>query len=156
MIRTLLWLTFLTTTVPGFIKAQENSGGDTKAVEHLRNEVLRIEEERNQALQKGDAAALERIYTDDLVYTNALGYVLTKAQHLADIRTRNLKLSSFKHSDVEVRVHGNTGIVTGISTSRVEYEGTASSSPRRYINVYVRENGLWRCAAHVETPAAKQ
>lgn len=156
MMRAILLLTLLTAAVPGSTKDKEATDGDTKAGGGIKNEVLRIEELRNLALQKGDVAALDRLYTDDLVYTNATGRVLTKAEHLTDIKTRKLRLASLKHNDVEVHVHGTTGIVTGVSTSLVEYQGTVSSSPRRYVNVYVKDNGLWRCAVHFETPAAKQ
>jgi ketosteroid isomerase-like protein len=156
MIRVLLLLTLLAMPIPGSTKDRETTGRGTKTGGDIKSEVLGIEEQRNVALQRGDADALDRIYTDDLVYTNALGYVLTKAQHLSDVRTRKLRMTSIKHSDVEVRVHGTTGIVTGVSTSSVEYQGTASSSPRRYLNVYVKDGRLWRCAVHFETPAAKQ
>jgi ketosteroid isomerase-like protein len=154
MLRWVLLLNLLVITASAIARTQE-SGGKDPQIADVKNEVLKIEEERNQALQDGDAESLDRIYTDDLAYTNARGYVLTKAQHLADIKAKNLKLSSIKHSDVEVRVHGSTGIVTGVSTSLVEYKGVASSSPRRYVNVYVKENGLWRCAVHFETNAAQ-
>ena len=153
MSRWVLLLSLLMIATLALVTAQQSLGKDAQAIEDLKDEVLKIEEDRNQALQKGDADALDHIYSDDLVYTNARGYVLTKAQHLADVRTRNLRMASFNHSDVEVRVHGNTGIVTGTSTSLVEYKGVASSSPRRYVNVYVKENGLWRCAVHFETNA---
>src|ERR1700692_965597 len=154
MLRWVLLLNLLVITASDFARTQE-SGGKDPQIGDVKNEVLKIEEERNQALQDGDAESLDRIYTDDLAYTNARGYVLTKAQHLADIRAKNLKLSSIKHSDVEVRVHGSTGIVAGVSTSLVECKGVASSSPRRYVNVYVKENGRWRCAVHFETNAAQ-
>jgi ketosteroid isomerase-like protein len=154
MLRWVLLLNLLVITASGFATTQESDRKDPQ-IGDMNNEILKIEEERNQALQDGDAESLDRIYTDDLAYTNARGFVLTKAQHLADIKAKNLKLSSIKHSDVEVRVHGSTGIVTGVSTSLVEYKGVASSSPRRYVNVYVKENGLWRCAVHFETNAAQ-
>ena len=125
------------------------------AMENAKDEVLKIEEERNQALQKNDVEALSRIYADDVVYTNATGALLTKAQHLADLKGKGLNFRSFKHDDVQVRVHGDMGIVTGISTSAVDYHGTVSSSPRRFMNVYVRQEGRWLCEAHVETPVAK-
>ncbi len=99
--------------------------------------------------------ALDRIYADDLVYTNATGALLTKAQHLADLKGRTLNFRSFKHDDVEVHVHGNTGIVTGISTSAVDYKGTVSNSPRRFVNVYSKQDGRWLCVAHMETPVTK-
>jgi ketosteroid isomerase-like protein len=122
---------------------------------NLKDEVMKAEEARNQALPKGDVEALARIYADDLVYTNATGALLTKEQHLADLKGRNLNFRSFKHDDVQVTVHGNTGIVTGISTSAVDYKGTVSSSPRRFVNVYSKEDGRWLCVAHMETPVTK-
>ena len=91
-----------------------------------------------------------------LIYTNALGVTLTKKQHLADIRSRKLQLTTLKHSDVQVRMHGDTGFVSGVSRSMVNFHGNVSESPRKFLNVYVKENGAWRCAVHVETPAAKQ
>ena len=125
------------------------------AADDIKDEVMKAEEARNVALPKGDVAALEHIYSDDLVYTNARGETLTKSQHLADIKGRKLSFVSFKHSDVQVHVYGNTGIVSGISTSAVSYQGTVSSSPRKFMNVYVKQDGRWLCAAHSETPMAQ-
>src|SRR5260370_25965224 len=95
---------------------------------NLKDEVLKAEEARNQALPKGDGEALDRIYADDLVYTNATGALLTKAQHLADLKGSTLNFPSFKHDDVQGHVHGNTGIVTRITTSARDYKSTASNS----------------------------
>ena len=122
---------------------------------NLKDEVIKAEEARNQALPHGDVAALDRIYADDLIYTNATGALLTKAKHLADLKARTLNFRSFKHDDVQVTVHGNTGIVTGISTSAVDYKGTVSSSPRRFVNVYSKQDGRWLCVAHMETPVTQ-
>src|SRR5260370_30431233 len=96
---------------------------------NLKDEVLKAEEARNQALPKGDVEALDRIYADDLVYTNATGALLTKEQHLADLKGRTLNFRSFKHDDVQVTVHGTTVIVTGISPSAVDYNGTLNNTP---------------------------
>src|ERR1700694_2177137 len=95
---------------------------------NLKDEVIKAEEARNQALPHGAVWALDHIYADDLVYTNAKGALLTKDQHLSDLKGRTLNFRSFKHDDVQVTVHGNPGIVTGISTSAVDYKGTVSSS----------------------------
>jgi ketosteroid isomerase-like protein len=117
-----------------------------------KDEVMKAEEARNQALPHGDVTALDHIYADDLIYTNATGALLTKAQHLADLKGRTLNFRSFQHDDFQVTVHGNTGIVTGISTSAVDYKGTVSNSPRRFVNVYAKQDGRWLCVAHMETP----
>jgi hypothetical protein len=60
---------------------------------------MKAEEARNQALPHGDVAALDHIYADDLIYTNATGALLTKAQHLADLKGRTLNFRSFQHDD---------------------------------------------------------
>ena len=118
--------------------------------EDAKDEIMKVEEARNQALQKGDVATLDRIYADDLVYTNASGEILTKAQHLADLKSRGLNFRSFKHEDVQLTVNGDTGFVTGISKSQVEFHGTVSSGSRRFLNVFVKRNGQWLVAAHFE------
>jgi ketosteroid isomerase-like protein len=119
--------------------------------ENASEEILKVDEERNQALQKGDISTLDRIYSDDVIYANASGALLTKAQHLAELKGRTLNFRSFKHEDVQVTVHGDTGALTGISKSVVEYQGSVSSSNRRFLNVFVKKDGRWQCVAHFET-----
>lgn len=114
-------------------------------------EVLKADEVRNDALQKGDVAALDKIYADDLVYANATGALLTKQQHLADVKGKTLHFISFKHEDVKAVVHGDTGLVTGISKSEVEYKGSISKSNRRFLNVFSKRGGNWLCVGHFET-----
>jgi ketosteroid isomerase-like protein len=121
------------------------------AAENATEEVLKADDERNEALQKSDVAALERIYSDDLVYANATGALLTKQQHLADLKGKTLHFISFKHEDVKAVVHGDTGLVTGISKSEVEYKGSVSKSNRRFLNVFSKKNGHWLCVGHFET-----
>lgn len=119
--------------------------------EDAKDEILKVDEERNVALQNGDVATLERLYSDDLVYSNATGARLTKAQHLADLKARTLHFISFKHEDVQAVVHGDSGMVTGVSKSEVEYKGSVSNSNRRFLNVFSKINGRWLVVGHFET-----
>ncbi len=125
---------------------------DTK----LKQEILKISDEREEALAKGDVATLDRIDADDLVYTNWRGVTLTKAEHQADVKARNISFqTNFKHADVQVAIHGNTGIVTGVSSTNVTYKGSNMSGSRKFVNVYVKEEGEWHCVVHFETPVAQ-
>jgi ketosteroid isomerase-like protein len=118
--------------------------------ENAKEEIIKVDDERNQALQKADIATLDRIYSDDLVYTNATGVILTKAQHLAELKGRSLNFVSFKHEDVQVTMHGDAGFLTGISKSVVEYHGSVSHSQRRFLNVFMKKDGQWQVVAHFE------
>jgi ketosteroid isomerase-like protein len=124
---------------------------NASAAENATDEVLKADEVRNEALQNGDVATLEHIYSDDLVYANASGALLTKQQHLADLKGKTLHFISFKHEDVNAVVHGDTGLVTGISKSEVEYKGSVSKSNRRFLNVFSKKDGRWLCVGHFET-----
>jgi ketosteroid isomerase-like protein len=121
------------------------------AAENATEEIMKVDEERNVALQKGDVATLDRIYSDDVVYANASGALLTKTQHLAELKGRTLNFRSFVHENVQVTVHGDTGLLTGISKSVVEYQGSVSSSNRRFLNVFNKRDGRWMVVGHFET-----
>jgi ketosteroid isomerase-like protein len=120
------------------------------AEENSKEEVLKVEEIRNQALQSGDAVTLEKVYSDDLVYANASGALLTKQEHLAEFKARTLHFISFAHDNVEVTMHGDSAIITGISKSVVEYRGEVSHSHRRFVNIYAKKDGRWLCVGHFE------
>ncbi len=137
-------------SVLGFFAIAWRAAKSATPPEDAKDEILKVDDERNQALQKGDVATLDRIYSDDLVYTNASGVILTKAQHLADVKGKSLHFISFKHEDVQVTVHGDAGFLTGISKSVVEYHGSVSHSSRRFLNVFMKKDGTWQCVAHFE------
>jgi len=150
MIRRILLLPLLAISVVGVARAQEAASSEA-------DQVLKADEARNEVLQKGDADGVARYLTDDVAYANEKGEILSKTQVLDNLRSRKQKFLSFKHDDVHVTVHGDTGIVTGRSTSVVEYQGQVSRHPRRFMNVWVKQgDGQWLLAAHAETAIAEQ
>jgi len=150
MIRRMLLLPLLAIAVVGVARAQEAASSEA-------DQVLKADEARNEVLQKGDADGVARYLTDDVAYANEKGEILSKTQVLDNLRSRKQKFLSFKHDDVHVTVHGDTGIVTGRSTSVVEYQGQVSRHPRRFMNVWVKQgDGQWLLAAHAETAIAEQ
>jgi ketosteroid isomerase-like protein len=144
-------MTAIVLSVVAFLGIAWLASRTTAAAENATDEVLKADDERNEALQKGNVAALEHIYADDLVYANATGALLTKQQHLADLKAKTLHFISFKHEDVKATVHGDTGLVTGVSKSEVEYKGSVSKSNRRFLNVFSKRDGRWLCVGHFET-----
>jgi hypothetical protein len=154
MIRRLLMLSILAIGSSPFapLRAQSTDFVEAGETSQAKADVLKVEERRNQALIDGNANDLSALYTSDLVYTNAKGVVLSKDEHLADVRSGKLTLVTLKHSDVQVRIHGSTAVVTGVSTSSVKYDGRLSTGSRRFMDVYVKQDSRWLCAVHFETP----
>lgn len=109
--------------------------------------IKRLEVERNKALVAGDVAALDRLYSDD--YTSAVGSTFrNKPEVLADLKSGALKLEASSNDETNVRVYGNTAVVTGKSTAKVHDRGADTSGQAYFTRVYVNQNGRWRIVAN--------
>jgi hypothetical protein len=128
-----------------------------KSNAQIEQEVLRVEDEVNRAIEKSDTAVLDRLYGDEMVWM-ARGDVLNKAQVLAAFRSGKLAASNGKviHDDIHTHIYGNTVVVTGRSIIEVTYEGEAFKGPRRFIQVYVNQNGQWRQVVHAVMENARK
>ena len=147
--RRILLLLPLTVALIGSARAQGTARSQVDA--EIEKEVLKVEHEKDQAMQKGDRTTLARIYADDLTFVNPRGRVLSKAQRLADVRPGSLDYLSFKRGDYSLHIYGDTVVLTGRSSSVVHYHGQLIRSPRQFMQVYVKEGGQWRMVAHQAT-----
>jgi len=153
-VRRILMLPLLTVALVASTRAQATVRNQTNA--ETEKEVLEVERQKDEAVRSRDIAALEGIYADDLAFVNGRGQVVTKAQHLEEIRSGNVKYLSSNKSDYHVHLYGNTAVLTGRENSIVEYHGKTISSPRQFITVYVKLDGQWKYVAHQVTPVAEQ
>lgn len=145
----------LATMLLGIARSQEAFAGKPESAEQIKEEILQVEHQRNQAMLTRDTAVLNRMYADDLAWTNPSGESLTKAQVLADLRTGRQKFFSIKHDQIQFHIYGNTVLVNGRSRSALEYRGKVSRTvTRRFLNVYTKEGGEWRLIAHHQVVVA--
>ena len=152
--RQVLIFTLLVFAVVAPAKGQRTAGDKTDA--EIQKEVLKVDDELNQAGLNGRADAFGRILADDVAWTNANGEILTKAQILDDFRSGRRKMHTLKHDDIRLHVYGNTVVLTGRSTSTYEYKGKEAVGARRYTSVYVKQDGAWRLVVHHVTPAPNE
>ena len=154
--RRILLLSALTIALVWTAKGQGTSGNQGYVVEKAKEEVLKVEDEMNQAIEKGDVNTLGRIFADDFTVTNPSGKIITRAQDLAEIRSGENNLVALDHDDIHLRVYGNTVLLSGRSRSTLQYKGKVSKGPRRFTNVYVKEDGQWRIVDHHVTNVAPE
>lgn len=111
---------------------------------------LKVDEEFNEAVKVKDRATLERVLADDLSWV-ARGDRLNKSQVIADVMSENLHFKALTHDSIQVRIFDNTAVVTGHSTSILEYKGKLFTAPRLFTSVYMNLNGQWQMVAHQVT-----
>lgn len=118
-----------------------------QAPRETERELLKANQVYDDALLRGDAEALDRLYSDDFVYTTPDGEVRDKAQQLAFTRSGDLRLESGRSDDVKVRVYGDTAVMTGRFTAKGKFRGRVIDIRERYTAVWVRRRGTWRLVA---------
>ena len=121
-----------------------------------QEEIKKVEQERNQAVLRSDTAALDRMTSNDYTIINQQGELRTKAQILDGVKSGAIKFDSRELSDLNVRVYGNTAVVTGRVTQKATENGKDTSGENRFTRVYVKEKGRWVSVALQITAVAKQ
>jgi len=133
----------------GVAKAQTTGA----AAEKAKKEILALENEKEQAMLKGNAASAdyyERYDVEDVVYPYPDGSLPTKAEHINSLRNSERKLLAFTEEDMVVRVYdnGNVAVVTAKEVQNTEMNGKVAPRQSLGATVYVKENGEWRRVLH--------
>ncbi|MFN0107907.1 MAG: nuclear transport factor 2 family protein [Blastocatellia bacterium] len=118
-------------------------------------EILKLEQQWEDALVKADVAALEKLYHDKLIYTHSNASIDSKTSYNAKIKSGASKYVSVKRDDIKVAVIGDTAIVTCHWLVHSLSGAKTNNTDARYIHVYVKEKGGWKMAAHQSTFVVK-
>jgi hypothetical protein len=148
----ILLFSILTVVMSGIVNGQESSQNAAQPVEEIKKEVLKFEDDRLAAILKHDTATLDRMYSDQGLWTMPNGDLINKSQVLSTSRSGNQTLAEMKHSNRDLRVIAdNVAILTEESRSTQIYKGKRVTHPRRFTNVYVKQDGQWKLVVHAVT-----
>lgn len=115
-------------------------------------EILQIEERRRAAMTAGDAAVLEALSHDDLVYVHGSAAVDTKQSWIAAIRSGRTRYKDTKYDAVEVRILGDAALLIGKATFEVEVNGKSRTLRMRFLNLWSKTAAGWKFVAWQATP----
>lgn len=113
------------------------------------------------AFVRADAEALDTFLVSGYLHINgASGAVLDKGRWLGYVRGRREELASgrlrvnrYQSSEVTLRWHGETAVVSSRVDSEGSRDGVPFASRLRVTQVWVRVTGQWRRAAFHDSPA---
>ena len=111
----------------------------------MQEELLTFEREFTRAVADNDAAAIRRFIADDWVIVDADGGVIGRSRFLSAIESGALTHESMESTGIEVRVHGDTAVVTGLTTSKGQFMGRAFTTRERATDVLAFQDGRWLC-----------
>jgi Domain of unknown function (DUF4440) len=97
------------------------------------------------------AAESEVLRADDLTYVHSSARLESKKEHLTNLRAGKPHYRGIALRDRHARVHGDVGIVNGVSEMHVENAGKEQRFTVRYLAVYTKVGGQWRMLAWQST-----
>ena len=135
------------------------AAGQTTAINENNSSVKQDLEKRfreySEALTKRDLNALEQIWTDDYVFINPRGELVTKSQRLSNLKTGATEFQAIRPKSERTEVHGNVALDVGtVTLEGTKYGGKESSGDYRYMTVWVNNDGRWQMIANQITRIA--
>ena len=129
-------------------RTQDKSSGRMSKAEQ---QVAALNRAWADAITKGDAATLERLFADDLIVTSGSGEIRDKAGEIKDAAGAPDPDFSwtrpFTTEDVRVKIYQDAAVVTGLAKWGFKYKGQEVNQERRYTHLYVKQRGQWRIVA---------
>jgi ketosteroid isomerase-like protein len=120
----------------------------------IEHDVRRMNSEWVTALLQRDTATLARIMARDCTFTYPLEGDGTE-QFIADVGSGDLSMVSMTRDNVEVRVFGQTAVLTGVDTAKWVYKGHVIEGYYRTIHVYAERDDRWQLVAIQACPIAQ-
>src|SRR6267143_6100958 len=124
----------------------------------VERQLIELERQLSEALVREDAQVLDRMWSNDLVFTFPNGKVSNKAERLAGQKPAaqpTQSESKTTNDEVKVYLYGNTAVVTVLSTWSGKANNEAYSSQFQATHVWVKQEGRWQLVAAHVSPVKK-
>lgn len=131
---TAVWLTACSVTV--------TSTEDAKARDIAQ--LTRQADAWDKAIVRKDKAAIEANMADDFRQIDGDADIETKASFVTGLVSPKLTINPYTVEDFEVRLYGDVALLSGRTQMTGSYDGKPFASHYRYIDIYVRTNGVWK------------
>ena len=103
------------------------------------------------ALVARDSAALEKIYTANLIYAHATGKVETKAQYMERLKGGKQRYDTVAHESTQIVRYGDAAVTHSIARMTGRNDSGPFDDHLMIIHMWVKQDGTWRLAAHQTT-----
>lgn len=124
--------------------------------EDVVQQLTKIKAQWSEAEKNRDIPYLDQLWADDAVFGTSLGTVLNKPQLIELIKGTDRTVDELKSDNIQVRVYGNTAIMTDHTVMRGTYKGAPFGGDYRYVRIFVKEGGKWRVELVQATPLKTQ
>lgn len=130
--------------------AQKRKPTSDKSQESITTTIRALSADWSNAMLKGDATVLERIWAPDFVYVEPTGRRFNKTQGITEMKNSTEKLTSSVADSIDVRVYGGGTVAVDIGDYKEvgqDKNGKPFERLTRFTNVWVLKEGKWQCVS---------
>ncbi|MBV8971670.1 MAG: nuclear transport factor 2 family protein [Sphingomonadaceae bacterium] len=114
--------------------------------------ITALEDAWRQARIDGDTAFLERFYAAEFRVQGMDGRVVPRADDIGLFARREVRPESIRHGPLDIRVYGDSAVVTGVDDMKGCYRANCGAVRLRFTDVLVRRDGRWQMVVEQATP----
>jgi ketosteroid isomerase-like protein len=112
-----------------------------------------LEAKLMEAYKERQVDLLASLLDEDFVITYEDGSTYGKTGYISFSATPSVRVDVVEMSDIKVRMHGDTAVLTGAYHERGENKGKAYDYHDRFTDVWMKSDGKWRLvASHYGVP----
>jgi hypothetical protein len=121
----------------------------------LSQSLLQVAQARSEALVHKDSDTMSRILSEEFVYINSTGEVLTKTEYIENyVISPDARWTSQTMEDVDIQLHDTVGILRCRVHDVAEFAGDPFVASFRSLFVYRRNGDEWHCVVGQTTAIA--
>jgi uncharacterized protein (TIGR02246 family) len=124
---------------------------DKRAASGDEIQVKQLERAWNEAEARHDANAVTNIVADSLTYIDFDGSIMNKAEYIQDVTKTSYQADHLYDEGLTVTVYGNAAVVVGIYRETGTSKGKPYVHRVRFTDTWIKQAGVWRCAASQST-----
>ena len=106
--------------------------------------IIELDRQRMDAMAKKDIATLNKLISNDLVYTHSSARLDTKESLIGAMESGKTVYTAVVPSDVKAQDLGDTVVLTGVCRISVNAGGKPNSFGVRFTDVYANKGGKWQ------------
>ena len=106
--------------------------------------LTRLSNDWDRAIVRKDEKAIADNMAEDFRQIDGHGNLETKKSFVAGIVDAKLTINPYTVEEFDVRLYGDTALLSGRTHMTGMYDGKAFESNYRYIDIYVRRAGRWK------------
>ncbi|WP_428484257.1 nuclear transport factor 2 family protein [Rhodopila sp.] len=116
--------------------------------------MIELDRQRMTAMAEKDVATLNKLISDDLIYTHSSARLDTKQSLIDAMASGATVYTSVEPSDVVAQDLGSAVVLTGVAAISVNSAGKANSFRVRFTDVYTNKGGAWQMVTWQSTRLA--